>query len=103
MFKLFHFLHDESSANWEFLQLTDKETYFEATWRVTCPCGAIKHRSRAYAKPDELSQRLHELYAREPGRIDEMKANGSYYIICGHTANSAIRAAKQSKGDNYHI
>lgn len=100
--KLFHFMHDESKAKWEFYLIEELETCYEATWKVTCKCGKVVYRKRAYMKPSNTLLELLNLCYKDSS-IKRYIDNGTYHTFFGHTKESALIEAKQYKGDNYHI
>ena len=97
MWKILHRWHDEKKAKWTFIRLEETEGAYHAVWEVTCNCGVVRERKRAYVKPiNGLSPSFYEHYSLENvGKL--------HYLMCGHTEESAREAAKGYKGDNYHI
>lgn len=100
--KFLHFLHDESKASWVFESMNDKSDCYEATWKVTCKCGKVVYRKRAYMKPSNKSIELLNLCYKDRS-IKLYIDNETYHTFFGHTKESALIEAKQYKGDNYHI
>lgn len=96
MIKLLHFMHGESNASWNFVRLEETDEAYIGVWSVVCKCGAVKIRKRAYPKPDEVSKRLEKYYTRE-------RDGDTFYTMCGFTYDAALKRAKLSKGDNYHV
>ena len=102
-FNLLHkYFHNESKALWEYFDVEELEDYFKVTWKVTCKCGLIKYRRRVYPKPTSTSNELLRMYIKD-GLIDKRIKEGNYKILFGYDKESAIKAAKQYKGDNYQI
>ena len=74
-------MHDESVCDWEFVSIKENETkdFFHATWKVTCKCGAVKYRTRAYMK----------------------WMGGKRKFNFEHTLSEATELAKSYEGDKY--
>lgn len=104
--KFFNLLHknfyNESKALWEYFDVEELEHYFKVTWKVTCKCGLIKYRRRAYPKPTSTSNELLRMCVKEDS-IDKYIEEDTYKIFFGYDKESAIKTAKQYKGDNYQI
>ena len=102
-FNLLHkSFHNESKALWEYFGIEEFENHFKVTWKVTCKCGLIKYRRRAYPKPTLTSNELLRMCIKD-GSVHKYIEDNTYEIFFGYVKESAIKAAKQYKGDNYHI